>query len=172
MSRTKERKLRQQREEEEKLLKQIPTGQVRYERYEERKKKPALPNRINMAKNPEEELEDRQDTVERATIVYRQMLPSLLNKLSRIKDPRNPNQITHKMTVLLLYGMLMFVYQTGSRRETNRTMSCTLFENWKAMFPELETLPHADTLARLLEVIDVSEIQECMAELLKDLIKP
>ena len=39
------------------------------------------------------------------------------------------------------------------------------------MFPELETLPHADTLARLLEVIDVSEIQECMAELLKDLIK-
>ena len=36
---------------------------------------------------------------------------------------------------------------------------------------ELETLPHADTLARLLEVIEVSEIQECMIELLKDLIR-
>jgi hypothetical protein len=170
MSRTKERKLRRQREEEEKHREQIHAG-LRYEKFEERCKKPALPNRVNMAESSEEELEDRQDTVERATIVYRQMLPSLLNKLSRIKDPRNPNQITHKMTVLLLYGMLMFVCQTGSRRETNRTMSYTLFENLKAMFPELETLPHADTLARLLEVIDVSEIQECMVELLKDLIK-
>jgi hypothetical protein len=171
MSRTKERKLRQQREKEEKLREQIRTGQVRYVRYEQRNKKSAMPNRINMAESPEAELEDRQDTVERATVVYRQMLPSLLKKLSRIKDPRNPNKITHKMTVLLLYGMLMFVYQTGSRRETNRTMSRILFENLKAMFPELETLPHADTLARLLAVIDVSEIQECMVELLKDLIK-
>lgn len=171
MSRTKERKLRQQREKEEKLREQIRTGQVRYVRYEQRNKKSAMPNRINMAESPEAELEDRQDTVERATVVYRQMLPSLLKKLSRIKDPRNPNKITHKMTVLLLYGMLMFVYQTGSRRETNRTMSRIMFENLKAMFPELETLPHADTLARLLAVIDVSEIQECMAELLKDLIK-
>ncbi|MDD2251244.1 MAG: transposase family protein [Candidatus Cloacimonetes bacterium] len=171
MSRTKERKLRRQREKEEKLREQIRTGQVRYVRYEQRNKKSAMPNRINMAESPEAELEDRQDTVERATVVYRQMLPSLLKKLSRIKDPRNPNKITHKMTVLLLYGMLMFVYQTGSRRETNRTMSRILFENLKAMFPELETLPHADTLARLLAVIDVSEIQECMVELLKDLIK-
>lgn len=171
MSRTKERKLRQQREKEEKLREQIRTGQVRYVRYEQRNKKSAMPNRINMAESPEAELEDRQDTVERATVVYRQMLPSLLKKLSRIKDPRNPNKITHKMTVLLLYGMLMFVYQTGSRRETNRTMSRIMFENLKAMFPELETLPHADTLARLLAVIDVSEIQECMVELLKDLIK-
>jgi len=39
------------------------------------------------------------------------------------------------------------------------------------MFPELETLPHADTLARLLEVINVLEIQESMIELLKDLIR-
>ncbi|HCS74254.1 MAG TPA: hypothetical protein DIW17_10305, partial [Clostridiales bacterium] len=128
MSRTKERKLRRQREEEEKHREQIHAG-LRYEKFEERCKKPALPNRVNMAESSEEELEDRQDTVERATIVYRQMLPSLLNKLSRIKDPRNPNQIAHKMTVLLLYGMLMFVCQTGSRRETNRTMSYTLFEN-------------------------------------------
>ncbi|NLB41466.1 MAG: transposase family protein [Clostridiales bacterium] len=171
MSRASERRLKRQREEDEKLQEQIRTGQVRYERYEERKKKPAMPNRVNMAESPEEELEDRQDTIERATVVYRQMLPSLLNKLSRIKDPRNPNQITHKITVLLLYGILIFVYQTGSRRETNRTMNRIYFENMKAMFPELESLPHADTLARLLEKIDVSEIQECMVELLKDLIK-
>ena len=116
MSRASERRLKRQREEDEKLQEQIRTGQVRYERYEERKKKPAMPNRVNMAESPEEELEDRQDTIERATVVYRQMLPSLLNKLSRIKDPRNPNQITHKITVLLLYGILIFVYQTVERQ--------------------------------------------------------
>lgn len=166
-----ERKLKRQREEEEKLKEEIRTGQVRYEKYEPRKKKQAIANRLNIAESMDDELEDRQDTVERATIVYRQMLPSLLNKLANIKDPRNPNKIKHKMTVLLLYGMLMFVYQMGSRRETNRTMNRILFENLQTMFPELETLPHADTLARLLEVIDVSQIQECMVELIKDLIK-
>lgn len=171
MSRTRERKLKRQKEQEEKFLDKIRTGQAWYERYEERKKKEALPNRLNRAKSVEEELEDRQTTIERATFVYNQMLPSFLNKLSRIKDPRNPKKVKHKMTVLFLYGILMFVLQVGSRREANRTMNSILFENLKPMFPQLETMPHADTLARLLEVIDVSKIQEFMVELIKDLIK-
>lgn len=171
MSKPSARKLKKQSEKEEELKEQIRTGYARYEKYEPRKKKAFIPNGLNIAKSVDEELEDRQDTVERATIVYRQMLPSLLSKLSHIKDPRNPNKIKHKMTVLLLYGMLMFVYQVGSRREANRTMDRIMFENLKAMFPELETMPHADTLARLLEVIDVDEIQECMVEFIKDLIK-
>jgi hypothetical protein len=45
------------------------------------------------------------------------------------------------------------------------------WENVKAMFPELETLAHADTLARLLEKIEVEEIQACLVELLQDLIR-
>jgi len=44
-------------------------------------------------------------------------------------------------------------------------------DNVKAMFPEIESLPHADTLARLLERIDVEEIQNCLVELLQDLIR-
>lgn len=165
MDKTEERKFKKERGK--KLKKQIDTEQTRYE---DRKKKPSIPNSLNMGESVDAELEERQDMVERATIIYRQMLPSLLNKLSRIKDPRNPNKIKHKMTVLLLYGMLMFVYQIGSRRETNRTMSRILFENLQAIFPELESLPHADTLARLLETINVSKIQDCMVELIKDLI--
>jgi len=147
------------------------TGQGRYERYEERKKKRDLPNRLNMAESVEEEIEDRQTTIEKAAFVYNQMLPSLLKKLRRIEDPRNPKKVKHKMTVLFLYGILMFVLQVGSRREANRTMNSILFENLKAMFPQLESMPHADTLARLLEEIDVSKIQESMIELIKDLIK-
>ncbi len=140
--------------------------------YKERKKKPALPNRKSGAKTSQEELAERQDTAQRAAIVYRQILPGLLVKLSRIKDPRDPKKVKHKMTVLMVYGILLFVFQIGSRREANRTLSLAIFhENLNAIFPELESLPHADTLARLLERINVSEIQEYMIELLKDLIR-
>lgn len=171
MSKNRERYLKKQKEKEEKFKELVRTGKARYERNDGQKNKTAIANRLNMSESADKELEDRQDTVERATIIYRQMLPSLLNKLSHIKDPRNPNKIKHKMTVLLLYGMLMFVYQVGSRRNANRIIDCILFENLQAMFPELETIPHADTLARLLKVINVNEIQECMIELIKDLIK-
>jgi hypothetical protein len=141
MSRTRERKLKRQTEQEHKYLDRIRTGQACYERYEERKKKEALPNRLNRAKSVEEELEDRQTTIERATFVYNQMLPSFLNKLSRIKDPRNPKKVKHKMTVLFLYGILMFVLQVGSRREANRTMNSILFENLKRCFPNWRLCP-------------------------------
>lgn len=166
-----ERQRERQRKREERMLEQVNSGKAIRVTYEERQKKLSLPNRVNMASSVEEEIEDRQNTIEKATAVYRQMLPPLMNKLGRIKDPRQPGKIKHKMTVLMLYGILMFVFQSGSRRETNRSMNKIRFENLKAMFPELETMPHADTLARLLEVIEVCEIQACMIELLKDLIK-
>jgi len=151
--------LENQRVEEEKLL------------YEEREKKKSLPNRVNIKGSISEQKEDDQDIVEKTTAVYRQMLPSLLRSLSKIKDPRAPHKIKHKITTLFIYGIVMFVFQIGSRREVNREMTDIGFENLKAIFPELETLPHGDTLARLLEVIDVSQIQESMIELLKDLIR-
>ena len=51
-------------------------------------------------------------------------------------------------------------------------MSNSIFyQTLKSMFPELETIPHADTLATLLENIEVEQIQECMIELLKDFIR-
>jgi len=141
-------------------------------RYEKREEKPALPNRLCCMGGVEEEIADRQDTAERVLVTYRQLLPSLLKKLNRIPDPRQPGKVKHKMTVLMAYGILFFVLQMSSRREANREMSRPiLLENLKAMFPELETLPHADTLERLLERIEVTQIQDCMIELLKDLIR-
>ena len=166
MSRFKEPEVR-----EEKTREWNKKGEVKRVDYEDRKKKIALPNRLRRGRTAEDEMAERQDTVEKAAIVYRQMLPSLLVKLSRIKDPRKPGSVKHKITVLMAYGILLFVYQIGSRREANRSMNQVFFENLQGMFPELETLPHGDTLARLLEKIEVSEIQECMISLLKDLIR-
>lgn len=172
MSKSKCRKLEKQREISIKRKKEINEGKLIAVEYEERKKKHAIPNRLNGANTAAEELAQRQDTAEKATAAYRQMLPELLLNLNKIKDPRKPERVKHKMTVVMAYGILLFVFHTGSRRNANKTLSCPIFfENLNTMFPELKTLPHADTLARLLERIDAEEIQASMILLIKELIR-
>jgi len=105
----KERREQKQRLRDEKHAEMIKSGKAIRVHFEERKKKANQPNRKCAQKTPEEEMVDRQEKVEKATILYRQMLPALLNKLSRIKDPRNPRKIKHKMTALMMYGILVFV---------------------------------------------------------------
>jgi hypothetical protein len=103
-----------------------------------------------------QEQQAREEAVTGQLAVLRRELPRLLERLERIPDPRDPRRSRHKLTVLLLYGLLMFVFQFASRREVNREMTRPQFEaNLRLLFPELETLPHADTLFRLLREIDV-----------------
>ena len=75
----------------------------------------------------------------------------------------------------MIYGILTFVFQMSSRREANREMTRPMFmENLKLLFPELEDLPHNDTLMRLLARIDVKEIEDANIlgrdELIKEMI--
>lgn len=64
----------------------------------------------------------------------------------------------HSLTVLMIYGILMSVYQMSSLRDANKEMSTAIFfKNMQAMIPDFETMPHADTLSRLLERIKVEE---------------
>ncbi|HEV2732322.1 MAG TPA: transposase family protein [Terriglobales bacterium] len=96
----------------------------------------------------------------------------LLKKLEQIRDPRNPKTIRHKVVVLILYGILMFVFQMASRREANRQMSLPMFqENLRLLFPELESLPHQDTLNRLLAGIEVEQIGETLIEMIQRFIR-
>lgn len=51
--------------------------------------------------------------------------------------------------MVLLYGLLSFVLQMASRREASRELSRPAFTpTLQGLFPELESLPHADTLHR------------------------
>jgi hypothetical protein len=110
-------------------------------------------------------------TVEHVRI-YRNQLPVLLKRLAKIPDPRNPQKRKHKLTVLILYGILTFVYQIPSRREANRVMTMPQFvENLQLLFPELESIPHHDTLMRLLATIDVDQIEQAHIELIRRLIR-
>jgi hypothetical protein len=137
----------------------------------EYRKKRNIANKKSSFDKIEEEKADRQETAEAALKVYRKMLPLLVKRLSKIKDPRQTKKTKHSVTVLMIYGILMFVYNMSSLRSANKEMSVPIFfENMKTMFPEFQTMPHADTLSRLLEKITVVE-EESMLALFEELIK-
>jgi len=117
-----------------------------------------LPNRKSSWETVNEEKEAIQHTTEEQLRVYQKLLPELLKKLAQIPDPRNPKKIKHQMTVMMFYGVLMFVFQMTSRRKTNQEMTTPqLLENLKVLFPELTDMPHQDSLYRLLEKIEVAK---------------
>jgi len=120
----------------------------------------------------EEERAFRSDMVAAQIRVWRSLLPGLLRRLSHIPDPRRATSIKHKLAVLMVFGLFAFIFRLASRREMNRELTGALIhENLKKIFPEVETIPHADTLARLLENINPQDIEAVHIHFIKDLIK-
>lgn len=151
--------------------KQRDLEKQRKEQGEQYPPKCTLPNRKSGLKTIEQEREMIQSTTEEKLKVYLQLLPGLLKKLSRISDPRNPKKVKHRITVVLLYGILMFVFQMTSRRETNQELTTPqLLANLQAVFSELTDMPHQDTLCRLLKEIDVDQMEDLYVDLLRKLI--
>lgn len=131
-----------------------------------------LPNRKSDLKTVEKEDVGVQLTIEERLKVFGQLLPGLLTKLSQIQDPRRPKKIKHQLRVLMFYGIMIYVFQVASRRQANREMTTPrLLENLQALLPELVDMPHQDTLCRLLEKIDVSQIETVYIAMLKSLIR-
>ncbi|MCP4135163.1 MAG: transposase family protein [bacterium] len=136
------------------------------------KPKTTTPNRKCEYETTEEERCARNDAVIEQLKVYRIMLPILLKKFKEIPDYRNPKKIKHKLTVLLIYGILTFVLHISSRREANREITRPVFmKNLQLLFPELESIPHNDTLKRLLAGIDVGRIENALADMVRRLIR-
>ena len=131
---------------------------------------------ISNSKSTYETVEEEYDArLEAATEQFRLLrakLPVLLRRLSKIDDPRNPKKVKYTLTVLMIYGILIFVFQMSSRREATGEMTHPMFKkNLKEFLPELEDLPHSDTLMRLLERIDVSQLEAAQIELVRTLIR-
>jgi len=134
--------------------------------------KMAMANHKSQYASVQQERQARQEATMEQAQVFRAQLPVLLKRLSKIEDPRNAKKTKHKLTVLLIYGILTFVLQMSSRREANREMTRPQFmENLKLLFPELEELPHNDTLMRLLDRIEVGEIESAHISLVRKLIR-
>ncbi len=132
----------------------------------------AIPNRRCGYASVEEERQARQETTLDHLAVLRGKLPWLLQRLARIPDPRCPKKTKHQLTVVLLYGLLTFVLRKASRREANQELSRPMFrENLRLLFPELATLPHHDTLNRVLSELEVEEIGRTHRELVERLLR-
>jgi len=130
------------------------------------------PNRRSTFATVAEEQAAREDAVSQQMRLLHKDLPALLARLGQIPDPRDAKKRRHKLTVLLLYGLLMFVFQFASRRESNREMTRPQFlANLHLLFPEIESLPHADTLFRLLRDIDLTHLEQVHVDLVKRLIR-
>ena len=132
----------------------------------------SVSNRLCPYPTEAEEQSAREAAVAAQLGVWRPLLPKLLKDLSKIPEPRQPKKTKHRLTVVLLYGLLSFVFQRASRREANHTLSRPAFlATLQALFPELETLPHADTLHRVLCRLDVAQLEQAHVEVRRRLIR-
>ena len=94
---------------------------------------------------------DREDKLSEQIKAWRSILPILIKRFAKIVDPRRAKNVKHKIAVVMLYGLFAFIFRLSSRREMNRELSgAVIFENLQKLFPELESIPHADTLTRVL----------------------
>lgn len=129
-------------------------------------------NSVSPWQTVEEERAAREAAMAEQAKVYRTMVPVLLGRLRAIADPRDPKLIKHKAASLLLYGIFAFVFQMASRREANRQMTMPMFrENLQRLCPEIDTVPHQDTLNRLLAGIAVDDIEETLLDLVSRFIR-
>lgn len=134
--------------------------------------KATVANHLSRYDSREEETEAREEALSEQVAIMHAKLPILLRRVAKIPDPRNPKKIKHKLTALMLYGILGFVLQMASRREANRELSAPVIkENLLFLFPDLEDIPHHDTLMRLLDRIDVEQIQAAQVELVRSLMR-
>ena len=96
----------------------------------------------------------------------------VMTAFARISDPRNPKRIKHQLVVVLVFGVLLFLTQCTSRREGNRQL--TEPKSWttlQAAFPQLDSVPHMDTVANVLEQIPPSEVEAVLTDTIKRLLR-
>ena len=131
-----------------------------------------MSNRVSSHGSVEEERAQREEVTARFLDAIRSQLPALLTSLSEIDDYRNPKKIEHQLTMVLFYGILCFILQTSSRREANRELTGPmLLEHLRELFPEMKSIPHQDTLNRILSRIEVEDIQETHLQMIRRLIR-
>jgi len=141
----------------------IIEGATRYAPYEPRKR--SQPNRKGGCAPTEE---DSAEMAGRAAGILRVILPGILEVLSDIPDPRSISRIEHVLPAVMLYGIIMFLGQSRSRRRANEEVAVAgLLGLVGEIVPGAESLPHADTLARLLSDIGEDELEARYAKLLK-----
>ena len=104
--------------------------------------------------------------------ILRILLPGLLVKLSLIEDCRDQTKVRHSLPSLMIYGIMVFLSHTASRRQATVEISkMSLLPFINLFVPGTEDMPHGDTLNRLLSGINVQSIDECYKEAISEFIR-
>ena len=128
-------------------------------------------NRKSQAQTISEEQKEYEDIIEAQLKMWRVILPPLLRELSKIKDPREPGKIKHTIAVVMFYGLMQFLFRIQSKREFNKELTTpTVLATLNKFFPEIDSIPHADTISRLIGRIDLDELESIHVNMLKKLI--
>ena len=163
----KSRRQQKQDEREIKNFDDVVSGRVIIELHE-KNKKPAQANRKGGGAGAEEQGELAAQYVR----VLKFLLPGIMAMLSTIEDPRNPKRITHSLSAIVLYGILLFLSNMPSRRAANREIGGSkLVELMDEFVPGYASMPHADTLERLLRNVAVDELEGQYNDILARFIK-
>jgi hypothetical protein len=132
----------------------------------------ALNNAKSKFTSPEEEKAEEQRVAIDYLKTMQRVLPGLLERLADVEDFRNPKKIKHKVAVILLFAILWFVFQKSSRREANRQMTTpTFLQNMRLFFPDLDSVPHHDTVNRFLSGVDINELDNVLVDLIRHFIR-
>ena len=135
-----------------------------------------IPSTRPNAKSPyatsTEEPVARQTDADALAEVLLTQLPPLLERFARLTDPRRVARCRHRVTVLLVYAIFLFLWQFASRREAHQTLSNPpVWEGLRAVFPELDTIPHTDTVARLFEQLDPVAFEDALRDTISRLLR-
>jgi hypothetical protein len=107
-------------------------------------------------------------------VVLGHFFPLLAGWLDEVGDPRQPGQVVFPLKVLLLVGVLMFLSHAGSRNHFNDNVRDAL-EMAKTLARllgcELDTLPHLDTLEKVLRSIQPDDLENLLAQMIRRLIR-
>lgn len=71
----------------------------------------------------------------------------------------------------MLFGLLQFLFRVKSKRAFNEQLTTpSVFQLLNTFFPDINTIPHADTVGRLLARINIVEIERIHISLIRQLI--
>ena len=130
------------------------------------------PNTKSAYVSSAEELAARQTDTEAWFEALYTWLPGWIERFAQLPDPRHPGKIQHKLTVVLVYGVMLFLWQCASRRAGNRELTQpAVWETLQAAFPALETIPHMDTVARVLERLPAEHLESILLDTVKRLLR-
>ena len=118
-----------------------------------------------------QEREGRQKSIAAYIKSTQYVFKKLVQFLKKLKDPRRLESLTHPLISLMLLMILSFCFSIKSRKEFNREMTAPqVIESCKAIMPQIDAAPHADTIARVLNQLDPKDVQRVQYQLIRTLL--